>query len=903
MPSWAAFPRINLNVFAKRREWLAVLVWPLLGALLIGLVWINAAEKRERSRREAERSVRSEAVAVADSYSQQLAQMIEQVDQITLRLKYHWEDPVIPVDLEKDKAHGIFPESQLLYANIFDASGNLVTSTISSRHSVNVSDADYFQFHRRECCAGLLISPPSPSRFLDRPIIRFTRRLNRPDGSFDGVVFVSVEPPYLVAHQESAAPGEHDFVSARLASGPLLASKVGSRSKNYPVFYKQDPLFPTPSGIAVEPAEKFHDGRARLVAWKKLGQYPLVALAGFSLQDAMAPYEAEARSLRETAIFESLAILALSLAAAWVAARLAQRRRQAEETRETYRLATDAANEGFYMIRPIRNRQGYVDDFRLDDCNNRAADLLGVTREQLLGLKASELKPAFFRDEMLALSRLALDRGFIEDELRVSPRSPLRAKWVYRRIVRSSAGLALTIRDISAAKEQEQALAELANNDTLTKLPNRHWLATFLPAAVSRAAQRPGHLALLFIDLDNFKNVNDTLGHDAGDELLVQAAHRLRNAVRASDHVVRLGGDEFVVVLDHVDVVEDVSRVAKTIVGAIAKPFALAAGTGNQVNASIGISLFPNDGQDAETLLKHADVAMYAAKAAGKGRYAYYHTHLSDSLILRLSKESALQEAVAKDEFVVHYQPRVGMSSGRITSMEALVRWQRPQHGLVYPLDFIDVAEDIGLIVPMGEMVIDKVCRQLAQWKQEGLALVPVSINVSPQQLKSGTLSAFLMACMERHGIGPALIEVELTESAVIDRSQVVTQELAALRSLGIKLMIDDFGTGYSSMAQLHRLDVDVLKVDQAFTRALSEGSEGKLLFGAIMSMASALDICVVAEGVETVEQLNVLQTLACDEIQGHVVSQAVSAGDMAQLMLKRFLLAPPRGPGRLAPV
>jgi diguanylate cyclase (GGDEF)-like protein len=450
---------------------------------------------------------------------------------------------------------------------------------------------------------------------------------------------------------------------------------------------------------------------------------------------------------------------------------------------------------------------------------------------------------------------------------------------------------------------QEQALADLANNDTLTKLPNRNWLNSFLPIALRDAASSTSRLAVLFIDLDNFKNVNDTLGHDAGDELLKQAAVRLKDTVRASDHVARLGGDEFVIILEQVEVEEDVARVAKAIIHTISKSFTLSAGIGNAINASIGISLFPQDGTNAETLLKHADIAMYAAKAAGKGRYAFYHTHLSDSLILRLSKERALQEAVEKQEFVVYYQPRVNTASGRLTSMEALVRWERPGHGLVFPSEFIDMAEDGGLIVSIGEIVIDKVCQQLAHWRREGLQLVPVSINVSPQQLKSGTLSAFFAGSLQRYGIESALIEAELTESAVIDRSTVVTGELAALRAMGIKLMIDDFGSGYSSMAQLHRLDVDVLKVDRGFTQALSEGHEGKQLFRAIMSMATALDMCVVAEGVETMEEVSELQRMSCDEIQGFLISQAVVPNEMTTMMLKRFLFSPPLNSPRLAPV
>lgn len=887
------------------KGWALVLLWPALALCLVGLLWTYTENEIEKIKTDAIRQVQERATSTADAYAQQLGHMTEQISQITLRLKHQWEDPNIPVNLEKDQEYGLFPPSERLYASVFDANGNLVTSTILSvPRNGNVSHLSYYELHQANCCLGLLISPPSPSVMLGRPIVRFSRRLNDLDSSFDGVTVVSVEPDYLVTFQKNALQGENDFVSVRLATGPLIASKVGvADGSSTQVFYRYDPIFQAREGIVLESAEQFIDGHERYVAWRKIDNYPLVALAGFSLVEATVYANEQTRKHRNFAALTTIFLLVMGFGAANFSAYHVTRKREIDETRETYRLATDVANEGFYMLRPLYEADGSITDFRLDDCNNRAADLVGSTKDKLLGKKISSLKSTSFREELLRLCHVGLKKGFAEEEVRIPSRGPFQARWVYRRIVRSRAGLALTVRDISEEKEQAQELVRLANNDTLTKLPNRNWLNNYLPTAIERSGGGMAHLAVLFIDLDNFKNVNDTLGHEAGDELLLQAAERLRDSVRASDHVARLGGDEFVVILDHVDVVEDVAKVAKVIIDKIRLPYALSAGMGNEINASIGISIYPQDGHSAELLLKHADVAMYAAKAAGKGRHAFYHTHLSDTLILRLDKERALREAVENDEFVVHYQPRVGLISGRLTSMEALVRWQRPDRGLVYPSEFIDIAEDIGLIISIGEIVIDKVCRQIAQWKDEGLTVVPVSVNVSSHQLKSGTLSPFIRACVERYGIQANTLEVELTESAVIERSTVVTKELAALRGLGIKLMIDDFGTGYSSMAQLHRLDVDVLKVDKAFTKALSEGDEGRLLFGAIMSMAKALNMCVVAEGVETPDQLGMLRSLQCDEVQGYLVSKAVTANDMANLLIKRFLLPGSRGPGRLVPV
>lgn len=895
MPSTnsSAVHKTATRIPSKIRPSFFVAIWPILGLVLLQLLWSYTTHQSSEIKQDTENKIRAHAIESTNSYAQQLNHTLEQIDQIALWLKYNWEDPVRKVDLERDKKLGLFPTDYNLYASIFDNEGNPVTSTVPGWRSstISVKDLPYFQFHEVNCCAGLLIGQPTPSRFMGKTVIRFTRRLNKPDGSFAGVVSIAVEPKFLVTFQENVGPGNKDFVSVRLSTGPLLATKV-SNTRDPVIFYRQNPIFTEASGLIVEPGEKFRDNEARYVAWKKLEKFPVVALSGFAVNSAMAPYYAAEKNYRQIAVFGSTVIILLSIVAAYVAAGVAKRRRMASEIAETYRLATDAANEGFYMLRPVLSRQGYPEDFTIEDCNNRAAELIGTSRNNLIGTRLSENSHAYFRKEMLALCRQGLQKGLLEDEIRIAQGSPIRASWIYRRVVRSNSGLAVTVRDISDAKQQEEALAHLANHDTLTKLPNRHWLNSYLPKALEHAAHGTRRLAIFFIDLDNFKNINDTLGHEAGDELLVQATQRLKESVRASDHVARLGGDEFVVILNHFEIEEDVTRVAKAIIHAISQPFTLDAGSGNQVNASIGISLFPQDGQDAEALLKHADIAMYAAKAAGKGRYAFYHSHLSDALILRLSKENALREAIEQDEFVVHFQPRVGVQSGKLTSMEALVRWERPEYGLVYPSEFIDVAEDLGLITRIGEIVIEKVCRQIAAWKSKGLTLVPVSVNVSAQQLKSGTLSTFIDSRLRHYGLDSRFLEVELTESTVIEKSRVVTNELEALRNFGVKLMIDDFGTGYSSMAQLHRLDVDVLKVDRAFTKALLEDAEGELLFKAIMSMATALDMCVVAEGVETREQLHVLTNLDCDEIQGFIISKAISAEEMSQLMIKRVLLS-----------
>jgi len=667
---------------------------------------------------------------------------------------------------------------------------------------------------------------------------------------------------------------------------------MGIENNKKKVFYLRDPEFSGSQGVRLESAEKFWDKKARYVAWRKLKDYPLVTLAGLAEEDALAGYQVLARHYRLTATTASVLFLIFAAVGMWFSERLAVRRRAEENVRSTYRMATDAANEGFYMLRPVFSNDGLLVDFHIEDCNDRAALLLGSTRTRLTGRLASEAMQHKLHEDLIEICRRALQSGMYEDEFRVPSQGGLDANWVYRRDVHSGTGIALTLRDISELKAHEQTLADLANKDVLTLLPNRRWLSGFLPEAVQRAQHNHSRLAIFFIDLDNFKLINDTLGHQAGDELLTQAANRICHAVRASDHVVRLGGDEFTVVLENIASNRDIARVAKSIIHTLSDPFTLSAGAGNRVSASIGISVYPNDGQDADTLLKHADVAMYAAKAEGKARHHFYDPKLSDAILLRLSKERALRQAIDNDEFVIYYQPRVTTRTGRICSLEALLRWHHPELGLVHPLDFIDVAEDAGLIISIGNQVMEKVAIQLNDWRSRGLRVVPVSVNISPYQLQSGTTAAFVEKVVKQYQLPTDWLEVEVTESAVVDRSMVVSSELDALRKQGVRLMIDDFGAGYSSLAQLHRLDVDVLKVDQAFTRALAEGSEGEIVYRAVISMAIALDMQVVAEGVETLAQLNLLKKIGCHEIQGHIISPALPAKEI-ELLLQKTIMPP----------
>jgi len=422
-------------------------------------------------------------------------------------------------------------------------------------------------------------------------------------------------------------------------------------------------------------------------------------------------------------------------------------------------------------------------------------------------------------------------------------------------------------------REAEARIKYLATHDALTALPNRIMFSELLSHAIGGARRARHSLALLFIDLDRFKVINDSLGHHAGDSLLVTVAGRLKQAVRASDVVARLGGDEFVVLLaDGAD--ERAARnVACKLLGALADPIPLE-GEECRVTASIGISLFPEDGEDESALMKNADIAMYAAKDEGKNTFQFFSAARQSRSVGSLALEGQLRGALDRGEFFLHYQPRKDLRTGRITGVEALLRWRNPALGLVPPADFIPLAEETGLIVPIGQFVLCEACSQAAAWLSEGLAPLQMAVNLSTRQLGDPELPAQISAILTGTGLAPGQLELEITESMVMERPERTVALLNRIRDMGVRLAIDDFGTGYSSLAQLRRLPIDALKIDRSFVRNLPDDDGDKAIAEAIIAMARKLRLTVIAEGVETQAQKEFLRAQDCDEIQGYHVQR-----------------------------
>ena len=894
--SKADFLRANLRL---------ILAWPLLCLALCAVLWTATLLQLEAEKKVAQQQALDSVASQSKAYGQYLLRTLEQMDQLTLQLKYEWENSHDHLRLDQLKTQGMYALPQFAIVAILDRKGHAVTATAPLTRLRTNERSDFLLRHWRSNSSALRIAlgrangaNGAAAPGADDSLVHFTRRLEDEDGNLDGVLLISIHSSSFSEFYDSVNFGKLGMSAMVGEEGELFSTRLGSRvlpvhggQRSQGTPFLDTSFLETDSG-AMESGGRvaFSDKQNRYVGWQALKAYPFTAVVGLADSEMLHPYEETRTIYTVIALGVTVLLLAFTVIATVLSLRLAWRHHQSEGVRNAYRMATEGTSDGFYIISALRGDDGAIVDFEIVDCNEPGAGYFGVRREQLLGMRLqSRAHEPYFRD-LIHNYRAAMQSGFSEEEIELPDGNPFKLRWIRRRLVRSGDRLAVTLQDISTAKEHERDLRRLANEDGLTGLPNRYWLQQFLPGALARAAIAQHMLALLFIDLDGFKDINDTQGHAEGDKVLRAASLRLKAVLRPGDHVVRLGGDEFVVVLDPVEDDSRAEQVAQRIAIAFDEPFYLGSER-HKMGASIGISLYPRDGAETEVLLKNADIAMYAVKVAGKGHHRFFQPELFETIRNRRELEQSLVAALEQDQFLVVYQPRVDAMSGQLCSMEALVRWRHPQHGMVPPLEFIPVAESSGLISQLGEVVIEKVCQQMARWQAAGQELVPVSINVSARQFGRGDVHQVLASALARHRIDARMIEVEITESAMMDEQNRAVEQLSAIRALGVRLLVDDFGTGYSSLSQLQKFAMDGLKIDRAFTMELGRSEQGEVFVRAILSMAHALGMSVVAEGVETREQLDILRALQCNEVQGYFISRPVPAEHMLALMRKRFLI------------
>ena len=538
---------------------------------------------------------------------------------------------------------------------------------------------------------------------------------------------------------------------------------------------------------------------------------------------------------------------------------------------ERMRKFAAATNEGIFFHR----------DGTITDVNEALLAMLGYAREELIGRDGLDLMAPEWR-QTAADNMHAGNEEPWEAEALHQDGHRIAVELVGKNLeVGDTSHRLVVLRDITARRHAEARIQYLAHHDMLTGLPNRAYLTERLTTILALARRHGTQVAIMFIDLDNFKTVNDSLGHHIGDALLKELAGRIKEVLREADMVSRLGGDEFLVILSDLAAPDDAAKVAEKLLQVIAAPVELEPGR-VFANASIGISVFPRDGDNADDLIRHADAAMYSAKDLGRGQSRFYAPGLLDEATVTQAQESRLREAVQRGEFVVFYQPQLRVADLRLVGIEALVRWRHPERGLIDPSEFIAFAETRGLIDEIGQYVLSEACRQNKAWQAAGFAALPISVNVSAVQFHRGDIVAEVKRALEQSGLEGRYLEVEMTESLLMDK-EVVGRALTGLRALGVKITIDDFGTGYSSLSYLKIYPIDKLKIDRSFIGDLGTDADERAIAVAVINLAKTLKLTALAEGVERQEQLEFLRAHGCDEFQGYLAGNPLPAEEFTK--------------------
>jgi diguanylate cyclase (GGDEF)-like protein len=761
---------------------------------------------------------------------------------------------------------------------VIGADGHLVNASAGfPAVALNVSDRDYFRYLSTHDDHTVFVSAPVKAYLSGKWVVVLSRRVNDAHGAFAGVVNAAVTLSYLEDFYR-AVTAEGGGVTVLRRDGIILVhyphqeQQVGLRLPSRAPWYK---VVQAGGGYYRSPG--YLDGVPSLVSVRPLHDFPLVIDASTSETAALAGWYRQSLWLAAGALFAMVCVIFLLRIFTVQFGRLAAQNAQLELARSRFDAVLDNMSQGLTL---------FGVDRKLMVCNRRFAEMYGLSAEQTRPgtsfadiIRHRQARGTFLAmrpDDYLGRARDLVDttRSFeLIDEL-----SDGRAIFLHSQPL-GDGGWVSTHEDITERRRADAALAFMARHDSLTELPNRTLFHERLAEAIAMA--RLGtHSALLCLDLDRFKVINDTLGHPVGDSLLRAVAGRLTSAVRDVDTVARLGGDEFAILQVGVSSSEEAVVLAGRIIGAMSQPFEI---DGHRVVAgtSIGISVTPRDGLSSDALLKNADIALYLAKTEGRGAYRFFEPEMDAEVRARRVVELELRNALPAEAFELHYQPVLDLQSGGVTGFEALIRWNHPVRGLISPSEFIPTAEEFGLIVPIGKWVLRQACVEAASWPRD----IEIAINLSPAQFKSGQLLDDVREALTVSGLDPRRLELEITESLLLENSEDTLAILHRLRALGIRIALDDFGTGYSSLGYLRSFPFDKIKIDRSFIKDVDTNSDSAVIVGAIVGIAQGLGMTTVAEGVETRGQLAKVRDQGCSKVQGYLFSRARPAGEITALI------------------
>jgi diguanylate cyclase (GGDEF)-like protein len=758
-----ATPRRVLQKLAE-----PTVLFPALTVLVVGLIWCATAAMIKVRRDDAAAAAAASSRELLATYEAQVVRALREIDQTLELVKYWHEGEQNTHSLAELRDRGLLPPDLLFTVSIADRQGNITDSTRATTKR-NVATEDFFLAERHiESEMPWVGSPALGSAGQD--VLRFSRRLNSPDGMFDGVAIVVVDASYFVSGYDTAKLGERGVLGIVGNDGIMRVRRSGATEVSGEFIdyssVASETDFKNASGVIQTCS---WDGERRWISARALYGFPLNVLVGLSVDEQLVIARRDAQTYLWRAALGSTIVIMFAT---------------------------------------------------------------------LLGRLSWQLEQSRIRESQ---SKLA----------------------------------------------HAESIEYLAFHDGLTGLPNRSMFSKLLRQSIVESGRYDREFSVAFLDLDRFKQINDTLGHEAGDELLREVAARLRACVRECDTVARLGGDEFVVLLPNTIDGRGVEAVAQKILTSLAVPFTLI-GHEFRVTASIGISTFPQDGLDEQTLTKNADAAMYQAKAEGKNTFQLYSREMNTHSLERLSLESSLRHALERKEFLLYYQPKRDLDTGHITGMEVLVRWGHPDLGVLAPLQFIPIAEEIGLILPIGKWVLHTACSQNVAWQSQGVPPLTVAVNLTARQFLDDRLLEDVVTILEATGMDARLLELEITEDVLIRDVDATLRILRGLKGVGIRICIDNFGTGYSSLASLQRFPIDTIKIDRSFLHHIAADPVNKSLAEAVIAMGKSLSRTVVAQGVETSEQAEFVRTHACDEIQGFYFNRPLSTEKFGKLLHAR---------------
>ncbi len=802
--------------------------------------------------------------------------VMDKIDTVLVTTRLRLSEPLTGESQATDKINTVLASYLALIGEaqslrVADAAGGFIYDASGQLSPATIGDRDYFLRNKEDAEAGLVVSQPIFARITNNWVITLSRRLNRGDGSFAGLVQAAVRAEYFEDFYASLKFGSARTVTLiddqlrMVARYPAFSAKLGQ-----PIVSEQlRGIVERREAEGIYTAHSGVDGIERLYVVRRVGAYPLYILTGHATEDILANW-------RQQVVWSasSAAILAILLAG-WIFVWLrtyTQAERLARGMTEAYQttvLRTRALLDSLPDPAWLTDREQ-----RLIAVNEAFCRACERTPEDALGRGVEAVWPQPMANVLQALDGKALET---QNQQRLEGGYPMPGGRVsYYECIATPvldehhhlAGVAGVARDITQIRENQLRIQHLAEHDQLTDLPNRLQLSNRMAQALSRAVHDRVQIAVLFLDLDHFKDINDTLGHEIGDLLLQQVAQRLRASLDERDTISRQGGDEFAVLLQDFGSVSRVAFIAERLIVALSQPFQIGEHE-LQAGVSIGVCIYPEDGSDIGSLLKNADTAMYQAKAAGGNTYRFFTAEMNTRVSARVALETALRRAIQKNEFLLHYQPQVDARSGEVIGVEALVRWKPPEQGEISPARFIPIAEESNLINPLGEWVLREACRQNAEWIARGFAPVVVAVNLSAVQLRQPSLAPLVAKVLAETGLDARWLELEITESAFIQDNEHIIETLRALKALGVKLSVDDFGTGYSSLGYLKQLPVDRIKIDQSFVRDLPHDEDDIAITRAVIGIATSLRKEVIAEGVEKEEQRQFLLAEGCVLQQG----------------------------------